>query len=98
MRKIRRAIERIDIPAIFASLIVQSLLFAKHVVIGPLLRDALANQFFRRTVGRGNQIGFTLVFNLEMLMKEIHQQSTRLASDGRHGGKEIVVGSFGHSF
>ena len=35
MREIRRAIQRIDVPAIVAALIVQSLLFAQNIVRGP---------------------------------------------------------------
>ncbi len=48
MREVRSSIERIDIPTVIAALIVQSLLFPQNVVRRPLLRDAFANQFFRR--------------------------------------------------
>ena len=46
MREVRRAIERIDIPAILAALIAEPLLFAENVVRRPLLRDAFADQDF----------------------------------------------------
>src|SRR5579863_4149098 len=85
MRKVRGAVERVHIPAVVAALVVQSLLFAKHVVAGKLLLDAFANQRFRSAVGRGNQIGVALVFDLDVLLKILHQQRARFARNGRHG-------------
>src|SRR6202158_4862300 len=98
MREMRSTVERIDVPAVIAALIVQPLLFAQHVMRGKLLADAFANQRFGSTVCRRHQIGVAFVFNLQTLMEILQQQSTRLASDGRHGWEKAVVGSVGHRF
>ena len=45
MGEICGAVERIDIPAVVAARIDQSLLFAENIVPRKLLLDPLANQF-----------------------------------------------------
>src|SRR5271169_4399911 len=92
VREVRRAIERIDIPAILATLIGEPLLFAQHVVCRPLLPDAFPDQHLGRAIRRRHQVGISLVFDLQVLMKVMHQQSARLASNGRHGWEKAVVG------
>ena len=91
MREIGGAVQRIDVPAILAALIVQSLLFAQHIMRRKLLGDALADQHLGGAVGRRHQIGVALVLDLQSLMEIRQQQRSGLASDGRHGG-EIAFG------
>src|ERR1700733_2335521 len=81
VREVRRAVERINIPAILAALVAESLLFAQNVVGWPLLPDAFPDQDFSRAVSRRYQIGFAFVFDLQVLVEVIHQQSTRFAGD-----------------
>jgi len=50
MRKVRRAIEGIDVPAVVAALVAEALLFAENVVGGPPRADALPNQRLGRAV------------------------------------------------
>jgi hypothetical protein len=76
------AIEGVDIPAVVAALVVQSLFFAQHIVPGKLLLDAFTNQRFGSAVGRCDQIGVALVFDLDVLLKIMHQQRARLAGNG----------------
>ena len=73
MREIGGAIEWIDIPAIIAALIVQTLLLAQHIMRGKLLGDALADQHFGRTVCRCHQIGVALVLDLQSLVEILQQ-------------------------
>ena len=70
MREVRRAIQRIYIPAIIAALIAKSLLFTQNVVRGPLLADAVADQHFGSPVGRRYQVSVALVFDLQVLLRE----------------------------
>src|ERR1700675_1570162 len=86
--KVSRAVQWIDIPAIVAALIIEPLLFAQNVVGWPVLMDALANQHLRGTVRGGNQVGFALVFDFQMLMEIAHQQRAGFARDGGHGGEK----------
>jgi hypothetical protein len=51
----------------------------------PLLADPFANQHLGCAIRRRYQVGFPLVLDLQVLMKVMHQQSARLASDARHG-------------
>src|SRR5580658_8612732 len=88
MSEVRGAVERIDVPAIVAALIVQSLLFPQHVVRGKLLTDALADQRFGSAVGRGHQVRIALVFDLQFLVEVLDKQRARFARNGRHGWKE----------
>ncbi len=88
MGKVRGAIERIYVPTVVAALIVESLLFTQYVVPRKLLGDALAYQRFGGAIRSRHQIGVALVFNLESLMKILHEQRAGLASDGRHGGEK----------
>ena len=81
MRKVRSAIQRIDVPAIIAALIAESLLFAENVVGWPLLADAITNQCLGGAIGRRHQVGVAFVLNLQLLMKVIHQQRARFAGD-----------------
>src|ERR1035437_41597 len=88
VRKIRRAVERIDVPSVVAALIVQPLLFAEHVMQRKLLADALADERLGSAVGGSYQIGVTLVLNLQSLVEILQEQRACLACDGRHGGEE----------
>src|SRR5580692_6773718 len=90
VREVRRSIERIDIPAILAALVAESLLFAQNIVRRPLLPDPFADQHLGSAVSRRHQVSIALVFDLQMLMEVLHQQSTRFASDRRHGRKKAV--------
>jgi len=90
MGKVRRAIQRIDIPAVIAALVVQSLLFAENVMRGKLLADALADQGLGGAVGCGHQVGVPFVFDLQPLVKIFEQKRAGLARNGGHSGKEAV--------
>ncbi len=81
MRKIRSAIERIDIPAVVAALIAEPLLFAQNIVSRPEREDALANQFLGRAIRRRDEISVPFVFNLQMLVEVMHQQRARFTGD-----------------
>src|ERR1700722_15369112 len=100
MGEVRSAIQWVDVPAIVAALITQPLFFAEHIVCGPVLLDALADQHFRSTVGSRDQIGIPFVFDFQVLMEIMHQQRASLARDGGHDGKKaVVIGcSCGHCF
>jgi hypothetical protein len=47
--------------------------------------DALANQDLGSAICRSYQIGFTLVFNFQVLMEIMHKQRAGFARDGGHG-------------
>ena len=82
MREVRRAVQRIDVPAIVAALVAESLLFAENVVRGPLLANAFADQDFGSAISRRHQVGLALVFDLQVLVEVMHQQSAGFAGDG----------------
>src|SRR5258708_15746216 len=91
MGEIGCAVQRINVPAIVAALVAESLLFTKNIVRRPLLADAFSDQHFGSAVRRRHQIGLALVFNFEMLVEMMHQQRTGLARDSGHGGEKTVV-------
>src|SRR5438093_4795091 len=62
MGKVGGAVERVDVPAVFASRIYESLLFAEDVVRGPEIANTVANQGLGFPVGLSDQIGFAFVF------------------------------------
>lgn len=82
MREVRRAVERIDVPAILAALVAEPLLFAQDVVRRPLLPDAFPDQDFGSAVRRGHEISLALVLDLQVLVEMMHQQSAGFAGDG----------------
>src|SRR6478752_1688473 len=90
MRKVGCPIEGIDIPSIFVAAIVEPLLFSHDIMRWKLLGHALADEHLGGAVGRGDQIGVTLVLNLESLMKIFEEQCASLAGDGGHGGNETL--------
>src|SRR5258708_22411234 len=57
MCEVCRAIQRIDVPAIFAALIAESLFFSKNIVRGPQLANAVADQHLGSAIRRRNQVG-----------------------------------------
>jgi len=61
--KFRRAIQRIDVPAIVGAGIAARAFFATRSCSGQRERQALNNQVFRSTIGRGHQIDVALVLN-----------------------------------
>ena len=91
MCEVRSAIKRIDIPAIVAALIVQSLFFAQHVMRRPLLGDALADQDLGRTIGCRDQVGVAFVLHFQVLVEVMHQQCACFARNRVHGGQEALV-------
>ena len=84
MREIRGAIERIDVPAIFAAGVAEAAFFAKHVVLRPVFPNALSNQRLRFAVRRRDQIGLALVFDLDILIEIFHQQRASFARNHNH--------------
>ena len=91
--KICRAVERVDVPTIFATGIDQALLLAQDIMAWPLLLNALPNQHLGVTIRHRDQVrlAFVLNFHLHLLAKILHQQSARFASDLRHSWDKASV-------
>src|SRR5215469_11506846 len=85
MGEIGGAVERIDIPAIVAAGVDETLLFAKDVVAGKLTSDPLPDERLRLAVGGRHQIGFSLVLDVYIAAEKPHEQRARLAGDLSHG-------------
>src|SRR5579884_1072581 len=79
--EVRSAIERVNVPAIVASRISEAFLFTQNVVSGKLRADPLADQGLRLAIGNCDQISFALIFNLDLLIEVLHEQSAGLASN-----------------
>ena len=92
MREVGGAVERIDVPAILASGIVQAFFLAQHIVRWPERTNALANQRFGFAVGGCDEVGVALVFNFDVQIEVLHEERARLAGDCSYGGNEFVIG------
>jgi hypothetical protein len=89
VRKIRCAIQRIDIPLVFAARFDARSLFPNHVMSRKLVANPFQNQRLRLAIRDRNQIHVALVFNLHVLPKVVHEQAARLASHGLHRRNQI---------
>ena len=69
MREVGGAIERINVPAIFAAGLGTRALFAEDVVLRPAFSDPRRNQLLRLTVGLGDQINIALIVNVNRLVQ-----------------------------
>ena len=89
MRKIRGAVQRIDVPLVFAARFDARSLFPQHVMSRKLVANPFQNQRLRLAIGHRNQIHVALVFNLHVLPKVVHEQAARLASHSLHRRNQI---------
>ena len=89
MGKIRGAIQRIDIPLVFASSFDPRSLFSHHIVTRKLLLDPFENQSFRLSIGHCDQIHRALIFDLHMLAKVAHHQAPRFTSHSLHRRNQV---------
>src|ERR1017187_3028602 len=97
MRKIRGAVEWINVPLVFAASLDARSFFTHYIVSWKLLANSLENQRFRLPVGDRHQINVAFVFDLHMLTKMFHQQSARLSSHSLHRRNEVERLSSAHA-
>src|ERR1700736_3254521 len=64
--EIRGAIERINVPSVFAPSVTQSFFFAKNIMAWPKLTNTLANQRLGFAVSGRDQIRLAFIFNLDV--------------------------------
>jgi hypothetical protein len=91
MREIGGPVKWIDIPAVFAAAIIESLFLAHDVVGWELLGDTFADQHLGGPIGCSDQIRIAFVLYLEALMKVLKEQSACLARDGGHGWDQVLA-------
>ena len=89
VRKIRSAIERIDVPLVLAAGFDPRSLFTHHVVSWKLMADPLQNHRLRLSIGHRDQIHVALIFNLHVLPKILHQQAARLTGHRLHRRNQV---------
>src|SRR5690242_14958666 len=96
--KVSGAVQGVNVPAIIATGVDQTLFFAEDIVAGPARFDALADQDLGVAIRNRNQIGIAFVFHFHVLEKILHQQGASFAGDFGHGWDELVVVRWGHRF
>ncbi len=84
--KIGGAVQRVDIPAVFAFQPLARALFAIDAVLGKSLAEPAADELFDRAVGHCHQVHVALVFGLDARGEELAQPRASLAGDGRSLG------------
>ena len=76
MREVRRAIQRVHVPAVFRRCVLAAALFRHHTVARKMLLQALHDQFLRSTVCFCNQVVVALHFKRHAPFKVITKQGS----------------------
>ncbi len=89
--KIRRAVERIDIPPIGALQAGTGSLFAKNAMIGKSLAEPAYDKFFRGPIGFGHQIYVAFIFRGDAALEVATEEFAGLQGNVRCTGGETKI-------